>query len=76
MAKNNNSIHALTVYVSFSIAIVIVYSIAEFITSTITGISHPELTGCVFAFFGGEVVTAGLIKIFKIRGRVNDTYNG
>ena len=67
MVKKIGSIKDLTKYVVFSIVTVILYTIAEFITSTITGISHDTLTSCVYAFFGGEIVTCGLIKIFKLR---------
>ena len=58
---------ALDKYVIFSIGITIVYTIVEFIFSTMYGISHDTLTTCVYAFFAGEVVTSGLIKIFKIK---------
>lgn len=58
---------ALSKYVIFSISVVILYSIAEFIVSTLTGISHDTLTTCVYAFFAGEVVSCALIKIFKIK---------
>ena len=61
----------LTKYVVFSIGFVFLYTIVEFIISTITTFSHDTLTTCVYAFFGGEVVTCGLIKIFKLKG-VND----
>ena len=64
--------HTLTVYVTFSIAVVIVYSVAEFLLSLITGVHHETLTSCVYAFFGGEVVTCGLIKIFKLKGVRNE----
>lgn len=57
----------LTKYVLFSIAFVILYTIAEFVVSTITGVSHEVLTGCVYGFFAGEIVLCGLIKIFKLR---------
>lgn len=57
----------LTKYVVFSICFVIFYTITEFIVSTITGIPHDTLTTCVYGFFGGEVVTCGLIKIFKLK---------
>ena len=57
----------LTKYVIFSICLVIVYTIVEFIVSTITGISHDTLSTCVYSFFGGEIVTCGLIKIFKLK---------
>ena len=58
----------LTKYVVFSICFVIFYTLTEFIVSTITGIPHDTLTTCVYGFFGGEVVTCGLIKIFKLKG--------
>lgn len=57
----------LTKYVVFSISFVIVYTIAEFVLSIITGVSHETLTTCVYGFFAGEVVVCGLIKIFKLR---------
>lgn len=57
----------LTLYVVFSIGITVLYSIAEFIVSTITGIAHDQLTSCVYLFFAGEVVSCALIKIFNIK---------
>lgn len=54
-------------YVIFSIGVTLIYTITEFIVSTMTGISHETLSTCVYSFFAGEVVVAGLIKIFKIR---------
>ena len=67
MVKKIGTVKDLTKYVIFSIAVVILYTIAEFITSTITGIHHEVLTGCVYGFFAGEVCLCGLIKIFKLR---------
>ena len=60
-------LNGLDVYVIFSISVVLIYTIAEFITSTITGIEKSTLSTCVYGFFAGEIVTAGLIRIFKIR---------
>lgn len=57
---------ALDKYVIFSITIAIVYSVAEFITSVVTGVSHDALTECVYKFFVGEVIVCALIKIFKL----------
>lgn len=65
--KRIGTLKDLTKYVMFSIAFVIVYSIAEFIVSTITGVHHEILTGCVYGFFGGELVLTAFLKIFKIR---------
>lgn len=61
-------VSALDKYVVFSIGITILYTIVEFVFSTITGTSHDTLTTCVYAFFAGEIVTSGLIKIFKLKG--------
>lgn len=58
---------SLTKYVAFSISVVIVYTVAEMIVSTMSGVSHDVLSGCVYGFFAGEVAITGLIKIFKLR---------
>lgn len=60
-------LNGLDKYVIFSITVVLLYTILEFIVSTITGMEKTTLTVAVYGFFAGEVVTAGLIKIFKIR---------
>ena len=67
-SKRRKEFHTLTAYVVFSIAIVLVYTVAEFITSTLTGVSHDTLTVALYGFFGGEITIAGLIKIFKLKG--------
>lgn len=59
-------LHGLDKYVIFSISITLLYTVAEFITSTITGVSKDTLSTCVYGFFAGEIVVAGLIKIFKL----------
>ena len=67
MTKKIGTLKDLTKFVIFSIGIVIIYTIAEFVVSTITGISHDILTSCVYGFFAGEIVLCGLIKIFKLK---------
>ena len=76
--EKKSKYHSLTLYVVFSITFVILYSIVEFVFSTITGISHDTLTTCVYGFFAGEVVVAGLIKIFKLREKkdAGNDFNG
>ncbi len=59
-------------YVIFSIAVTLIYTVAEFITATITGIEKSTLSTCVYGFFAGEIVTAGLIKIWKLKGAKED----
>ena len=64
--------HSLTKYVIFSIALLLIYSVAEFVFATITGKSHDTLTTCVFASFGGEILSCALIKIFKLKEENKD----
>lgn len=54
--------HSLTWYVIFSIAVLLIYAVLEFISPD----SHDTLTTCMFACFGGEVLYCALIKIFKL----------
>ncbi len=58
---------SLTLYVVFSILMIILYTVVEMITSTISGISHDTLTTCFYACFGGEILCCALIKIFKLK---------
>ena len=60
-------IRSLTKYVVFSISVLIVYVIAEMIVSTVTGVSHPDLTTLIGSTFGGEILVCALIKIFKLK---------
>lgn len=53
-------------YVVFSLVMVTLYTIAEFIAGC-WGINHDTLTTCFFAVFGGEVLSCALIKVFKLR---------
>ena len=65
--ESKKRLNGLDKYCIFSIAIVILYTVAEFITSTITQVAHDTLSTCVYGFFAGEIVTLGLIKIFKLK---------
>lgn len=62
---------SLTKYVVFSIAILLIYTTVEFIFATLTGTSHDTLTTCVYACFGGEILSCALIKIFKLKEENN-----
>lgn len=65
--KNKKKIGALDIYVTFSITSLIIYTIISQLIATRSGIILDTLTTCFFGFFGGEIVTCGLIKIFKLR---------
>lgn len=71
MKKKNDATHSLTLYVVFSILMIILYTIVEMVTATITGISHDTLTTCFYGVFGGEILCCALIKIFKLRSGDN-----
>lgn len=58
---------SLTRFVVFSFAVILIYSVTELILSTTYGISHDTLTTCLYACFGGEVLSCALIKIFKLK---------
>ncbi len=62
-------------YIVFSIIVIMIYSIAEFIVSSITGIEHSTLTTCVYAFFGTEIASCAFIKVYKIKNESVDFDN-
>lgn len=62
----------LDIYVIFSFILLLSYTVAEFITSSVTGISHDTLTTVFFAAFAGEVLSCALIKIFKLKEKDNE----
>ena len=65
--------HSLTFYVVFSISILLIYTAIELILTARFNVSgHDTLTTCVYAAFGGEILSCALIKIFKLRGGSND----
>lgn len=66
MAKKKKNLHGLDKYVIFSISCMILYTIVSQIIQTTTGYTNDTLTTCFFGFFGGEIVTCALIKIFKL----------
>ena len=73
------NISSLDIYVTFSILSLIVYTIISQIIAVRMGMILDTLTTCFFGFFGGEIVTCGLIKIFKLqeirKGNINDNSN-
>lgn len=71
----------LTKFLLSSIMIILIYSILEFIYSIRTGMSHDTLTTCMFAFFGTELASCTLVKIFNIikekgEGNNDNDFNG
>lgn len=67
MNEEGNMKRSLTKYVIFSITILLLYTVAELVISITTGKSNDTLTTCLFACFGGEILSCALIKIFKLK---------
>jgi len=64
---NKKKLPALDRYVIFSMTVMLTYSLAEFVVSTLTGVSHDTLTTCIYAAFGGELFMLCMIKRLKLR---------
>lgn len=66
-------ISKLGLYVGFSILLCIVYTTIVLLIFSSQGSEPETLTTCFFAFFGGEIVTSALIKVFNIKGESNSS---
>lgn len=64
--KKKKKLNGLDKYVVFSISVMIIYTSVSLLIMVLTGYTYDTLTTCVFGFFGGEIVTCALIKIFKL----------
>ena len=58
---------SLSIYVIFSITILIIYTIISQVIFIKTGQEYDTLTTCFFAAFGGEILACALMKIFKLK---------
>lgn len=65
--KGKTETSSLTYYVVFSITVLVVFTVASLVILLKTGLEAPTLTTCFFGVFGGEILTCGLIKIFKLK---------
>lgn len=70
--RKRRRIPSLTYYVCFSLAVLLVYTITELTLSHITGTTDDTLTTCFFSCFGGEVLMAALIKIYKLKEKKDE----
>ena len=57
----------LSVYVFFSIACLLAYTVTGLVFTALGRDVNDTLTSCFFATFGGEILSCALIKIFKLR---------
>lgn len=67
--QKKKKLNGLDRYVIFSIGCLIVYTIASMFIAVKSSVTMDTLTTCFFGFFGGEIVTCALIKIFKLKDK-------
>ena len=65
--KKKPKINTLDIYVIFSIFILLLYTVISQIVAITYNVQLDTLTTCFFAAFGGEILSACLIKIFKLK---------
>ena len=70
--KKKPKIHTLDIYVIFSILVLLLYTVIAQIIAVEYNVYLDTLTTCFFAAFGGEILSACLIKIFKLRKNNQD----
>lgn len=61
-------------FVIFSMTMVILYAIAEFVAGC-WSINHDTLTTCFFACFGGELLCTCMLKIFEKQEKEEEKEN-
>ena len=72
LRRKKKRLSGLDKYIIFSFTVLIVYSLAEFICSSITSIAHDTLTVALYGAFGGELLLCAVIKKYKLKR--GDTY--
>lgn len=58
---------AMDKYVIFSIGAILIYTVVAIVLFTFWQVEMDTLTTCFYGFFGGEVFSLALIKVFKIK---------
>ena len=58
---------AMDKYVIFSIMAILIYTVVAIVLFTFWQVEMDTLTTCFYGFFGGEVFSLALIKVFKIK---------
>lgn len=73
--KKKPKINTLDFYVIFSIFVLLLYTVISQIVAIMYNVQLDTLTTCFFAAFGGEILSACLIKIFKLKKEEGTTAN-
>lgn len=51
----------------FSIGAILIYTVVAIVLFTFWQVEMDTLTTCFYGFFGGEVFSLALIKVFKLK---------
>lgn len=66
-AVSRKKMPAMDRYVIFSITAILIYTIVAIVLFTFWQVEMDTLTTCFYGFFGGEVFSLALIKVFKLK---------
>ena len=66
-AVSRKKMSAMDKYVIFSIMAILVYTVVAIVLFTFWQVEMDTLTTCFYGFFGGEVFSLALIKVFKLK---------
>jgi len=66
--KRNLKKAPLSSYVAFSIIVILIYTVVCTILTATTDADYSSLYSVFVGVFGGEILVAAMIKIFKLRG--------
>ena len=58
---------AMDKYVIFSIGAILIYTVVAIVLFTFWQVEMDTLPTCFYGFFGGEVFSLALIKVFKLK---------
>lgn len=64
---SRKKVSAMDKYVIFSIMAILVYTVVAIVLFTFWQVEMDTLTTCFYGFFGGEVFSLALIKVFKLK---------
>jgi hypothetical protein len=67
ICRGRHKLPGLDKYIIFSFSVMILYTVFEFVVSTVSGVSHDTLTTCLYGAFGGELLLCAMIKKFKLK---------
>ena len=66
------TLRGLDKYITYCLAVMLLYAIVEITISSITGIQHDTLTTAIYGVHGSELLMCAFIKRYKIKREMED----